>query len=196
MAARRHGRIRVVAESRRPPLIPNGVMGMLIFVIIETMLFAGLISAFAIVRASAIVWPPPSQPRLPIEETAINTAALLLSGALLVASRRSFGRDPRRAQTPLLAAILLGAFFVAFQGAEWVALIGQGLTLTSSALGSFFYLIIGMHALHAVAALGVLVYTWRRLRRGWLASSQLATAEVFWYFVVGLWPILYLLVYL
>ena len=42
----------------------------------------------------------------------------------------------------------------------------------------------------------VLVYTWRRLRRGWLASSQLATAEVFWYFVVGLWPILYLVVYL
>ncbi len=194
--AAQRGRIRVVTGSRRQPLIPNGVMGMLLFVIVETMLFAGLISAFAIIRASAVFWPPPSQPRLPIEETAINTAALLLSGALLVVSRRSFGRDPRRAGTALLASILLGAFFVVFQGAEWAALIARGLTLTSSALGSFFYLIIGMHALHAVAAMGVLVYTWRRLRRGWLASSQLATAEVFWYFVVGLWPILYLVVYL
>ena len=192
----RHGRIRVVAESRRQPIIPNGVMGMLIFVIIETMLFAGLISAFAIVRASAIVWPPPNQPRLPIEQTAINTAALLLSGVLLGVSRRRFGRDPHRSRSPLLFSILLGAFFVLFQGVEWVALIGQGLTLTSSVLGSFFYLIIGMHALHAVAALGVLIYTWQRLRRGWLASSQLAAAEVFWYFVVGLWPILYLVVYL
>ena len=57
--------------------------------------------------------------------------------------------------------------------------------LTSSTLGSFFYLIVGLHALHAVVALGLLVATWRRLRSGFLASSQLATAEVFWYFVVG-----------
>ena len=92
--------------------------------------------------------------------------------------------------------MLLGAFFVVFQGLEWAALIRDGLTLTSSSLGSFFYLIVGMHAAHAVVALGVLVFTWVRLRRGWLASSQLAVAEVFWYFVVGLWPILYLVVYL
>ncbi len=53
-----------------------------------------------------------------------------------------------------------------------------------------------MHALHAVIALGVLAYAWIRLTRGWLVSSQLAAAEVFWYFVVGLWPFLYLVVYL
>ena len=57
-------------------------------------------------------------------------------------------------------------------------------------------LIVGLHALHAVIALGLLGVTWVRLQRGWLASSQLATAEVFWYFVVGVWPILYLTGYL
>ncbi len=196
MASRSHGRIRVVAESRRRPLVPNGVMGMLIFVIVEVMVFAALISAFSIIRASAIIWPPLGQPRLPLEETAINTAALLASGVLLVVARRRFAHSPLRAERPLLLAMLLGAFFVVFQGAEWVALIGEGLTLSSSSLGSFFYLIVGMHALHAVAALGLLAYTWQRLQRGWLASSQLATAEVFWYFVVGVWPILYLTVYL
>jgi cytochrome c oxidase subunit 3 len=92
--------------------------------------------------------------------------------------------------------MLLGAFFVVFQGFEWVALIREGLTLTSSNLGAFFYLIVGMHALHAVAALGVLAYTWLLLQRGWLAQSQLAAAQVFWYFVVGLWPVLYAVVYL
>ena len=50
MATRMHPRIRVVADSRREPLVPNGVMGMLIFVIAESMLFAGLISAFTIIR--------------------------------------------------------------------------------------------------------------------------------------------------
>jgi cytochrome c oxidase subunit 3 len=68
--------------------------------------------------------------------------------------------------------------------------------LTSSTYGGFFYLIVGLHALHAIAALAVLTLACLQLQRGWLASSQLATAGVFWYFVVGLWPILYGLVYL
>ena len=196
MPATGTGRIRVVAESRRQPLVPNGVMGMLIFVICEAMLFAGLISAFTILRSSAVVWPPPGQPRLPVASTAFNTALLLASGGMLLLSQRVFRRERAGARRPLLASLLLGAGFVALQGVEWVRLIRQGLTLTSSTLGSFFYLIVGMHALHALAALALLTYTWVRLQRGWLAQSQLATAEVFWYFVVMLWPILYLVVYL
>jgi heme/copper-type cytochrome/quinol oxidase subunit 3 len=92
--------------------------------------------------------------------------------------------------------MLLGAAFVGLQGREWVLLVTQGLTLTSSTLGSFFYLIIGAHALHAGVALGVLAWVWWRLERGWLASSTLAAAEIFWYFVVGVWPVLYWRVYL
>jgi len=195
MSSPGYGRIRVVAEQRREPLVPSGVMGMAIFVFTELMLFAGLISAFTITRSSAIVWPPPGQPRLPFEATALNTVVLLLSGAALVWTRRSFDRSRAAARTPLTVAIALGAFFVVVQGSEWVAMVGQGLTLTSSALGSFFYLIVGMHALHALAALTLLVVTLARLRRGWLASSQLATAEVLWYFVVVLWPVLWLVVY-
>jgi cytochrome c oxidase subunit 3 len=185
-----------VAEARTTPLVPSGVMAMLIFVFAELMLFAGLISAFTITRAGALVWPPPGQPRLPLERTAFNTALLLASGALLVWSRRRFQRDRAGAVAPLAVAMALGAGFVLLQGVEWVALLHEGLTLTSSTLGGFFYLIVGLHALHAVIALGVLTYAWARLRRGWLASSQLAVAEVFWYFVVGLWPVLYATVYL
>ena len=195
MGSTGYGRMRVVAEQRREPLVPSGVMGMLIFVFTEVMLFAGLISAFTIIRSSAVVWPPPGQPRLPFEATAFNTAVLLASGAALQWARRRFDRSRATARTPLLLAIALGAFFVAVQGAEWVAMIGQGLTLTSSALGSFFYLIVGAHALHAVAALVLLGVTYRRLQRGWLASSQLGTAEVLWYFVVAVWPVLWLVVY-
>jgi cytochrome c oxidase subunit 3 len=193
---RGYGRVQLVAEARREPLVPSGVLGMMIFVLTEIMFFAGLISAFTIIRSTALVWPPPDQPRLPIETTAVNTAALLASGVMLFVAHRAFHRDRRDAATPLLAAIGLGGFFVCFQGVEWVRLIHAGLTMTSSTLGSFFYLIVGLHALHAVVALGLLLYTLRRLRGGWLASSQLVTAEVFWYFVVGVWPVLYGVVYL
>jgi heme/copper-type cytochrome/quinol oxidase subunit 3 len=193
--SRSSGRIRVVAEARTPQILPSGVLGMLIFVFTELMFFGGLISAFTIIKSASVVWPPPGQPRLPFEQTAFNTMLLLVSGAMLFVTRRTFQRDRAKARIPMAIAMVLGAAFVALQGAEWVALLRQGLTLTSSSLGSFFFLIIGLHGLHVVVALGILVYTFVRLQRGWLASSQLATAEVFWYFVVGIWPVLYLVVY-
>lgn len=195
-SARTAGRLRLASESRGTQLVPSSVLGMLIFVAAEVMFFAGLISAFTIIRAEAPIWPPANQPRLPIERTAINTIALLFSGVALAIAQRAFTRDRRAARTPMLVAMLLGGFFVLFQGAEWWALIRQGLTLTSSSLGSFFYLIVGLHALHAVIAIGLLAAAWWRLQRGWLAQSQLVTAAVFWYFVVGLWPVLYGVVYL
>ncbi|MDH5674220.1 MAG: cytochrome c oxidase subunit 3 [Myxococcales bacterium] len=183
--------------ARRQQVAPNGVIGISIFVIAEMMLFAGFISAHSIVKTSALEgWPPPGQPRLPIGETAINTAALLLSGLFLVLAHRAFHRDAAAAMRKLAVAIGLGAFFVVFQGAEWVALLGEGLTVTSSTHGGFFYLIVGTHALHAMAALGVLIWAFLRFRGGRLVMSELMTAEIFWYFVVGLWPILYWRVYL
>jgi len=194
MRATGTGRLHLASE--RQQLIPDSVLGMLLFILTEVMLFAGMISAFAIMKSSAPIWPPLDQPRLPVGETAFNTAALLASAVFLYRARIAFARDRSSALRPLGIALGLGAFFVLFQGAEWVGLVRQGLTLTSSSLGSFFYLIVGTHALHAVAAIAILGRMWLRLRRGWLTRAQLATAEVFWYFVVGVWPVLYLVVYL
>lgn len=183
------------APRRQGPVVPNGVLAMIIAVVVEVMFFTGLISAHVVVRASALTWPPPGDPLLPVEETLFNTAALLASGIVLYVAGRVFKVEPRRARGPVVAALLLGTFFVVFQGVEWVSLLGQGLTLTSSPLGSFFYLIIGMHALHAViaiAALGVLAV---RLFQDRLKLPELQTVQVFWFFVVGLWPVIYWQIY-
>jgi len=194
--ARSHASLRVITDPRPPPAVPSAVLGMLIFVATEAMLFAGLISSFLIVKASSGgVWPPPGQPRLPVEETAFNTAALLISGVVLYFARRAFVQAPTAAVRPLTIAMGLGAFFVAFQGYEWAMMLSQGLTISSSNHGSFFYLIVGLHALHAIAGLALLSGVWWRLRFGFLADSTFAAAQVFWFFVVGLWPVLYLLVY-
>jgi len=184
--------------ARTSPLIPSGVLGMMLFVFSEVMFFAGLISAYAIVKSTAPggIWPPPGQPRLPIEATAFNTGALILSGVLLFYANRVFSREPQKAKGPVLAALLLASFFVFFQGREWIGLIGEGLTFTSSQLGGFFYLIIGIHGIHAVAAIAGLAYIYVQLLRDQLIASHFWTAQVFWYFVVGIWPILYWQVYL
>jgi len=183
---------------RRKPVIPNGVLGMVVFILTEIMFFAGLISAFMIVKAGTPdgIWPPLGQPRLPVEQTAFNTGALLLSGVFLFIASKVFDRDEAKAKWPMLASILLGVFFVVFQGIEWVGLLGEGLTMRSSQHGAFFYLIVGTHGMHAVIAICFLVGQFVQLLLGKLHRTSLSTAAVFWYFVVLLWPILYLKVYL
>lgn len=183
---------------RSKPLVASGLLGMLIFIFAEVMFFAGLISAHTIVKAQTAggMWPPYGQPRLPIEETAVNTAALLVSGIVLLLSWYAFRRERSSARIPLALSILLGGFFVYSQGLEWTALLSEGLTMQSSSYGGFFYLIVGTHALHAVGALAALVWAWFRLQKGLLTSTQLATVAAFWYFVVLVWPVLYVQVYL
>ena len=178
--------------------LPNVVLGTILFVAAEVMFFAALISAFTIARSAAIggVWPPPGQPRLPVEQTAFNTAALLLSGIVLWAGNRHLRTAPALAQRYLAGAIVLGITFVSLQGVEWVALLREGLTITSSSHGSFFYLIVGTHALHAVAAILVLTWMYFRMMQGKLVRENFTATQIFWYFVVVLWPVIYLRVYL
>ncbi len=188
----------MVATAERRGITDHALFGMAIFVFTEVMLFAGFISAFTIVRNSMPPgsWPPADQPRLSFAHTALNTLALLASGALVFIAQRAFGKKgAEAARLPLTLGLLLGALFVGLQGVEWTGLLSQGLTLQSSQVGSFFYLIIGCHALHAVLALGFLAVCWNGLRTGTLKRSRLAAAHLFWAFVVLVWPVLWLVVY-
>lgn len=178
---------------RREPVIPNAVVAMTIFLIAESMIFAGLVSAFNIVQSGAEgAWPPLWQPRLPVETTAANTIVLLLSGVALALSNRL--KDKRGWLMKL--ALAMGAYFVLAQGVEWVRLISAGLTMTTSQHGGFFYLIVGCHGLHAIGAIAGLAWVTARERQGIMTSGQYTAAQMFWFFVVGIWPALYWLVYL
>ena len=186
----------VLQPIRRQPPVPNAMLGMLIFIVTEIMLFAGFISAFTISKANAVfgTWPPPGQPMLPAQSTAFNTAVLLVSGALLVVAFNRF-RKGASAVGLYLSAFVLGAAFVALQGREWVALLAQGLTLSSSTLGSFFYLIVGLHALHVMACIIAMGVGMVRLLKGKLSSEFFQATLAFWMFVVAAWPVIYFRVY-
>jgi heme/copper-type cytochrome/quinol oxidase subunit 3 len=183
---------------RRGTAVSSGVLGVMFLIFTELMMFAGLISAFVIVKAGAIdgVWPPVGQPRLPVEATAFNTLVLLASGVVMYRASKKFEADVASSKRPLGLAMGLGIFFVLFQGKEWVDLLSQGLTLTHTTYGSFFYLIVGFHGLHAVVAIYAVGLLYFKLTSGKATLSQMHATALFWYFVVGLWPILYWLVYL
>lgn len=186
--------------SRRPaPAVANGMLAMVVFLATETMLFAGLISAFLVLRAGTAAWPPPGQPRLPIAVTGINTAVLFVSAYTMHGAVRA-RHGGRLADVRRLLAITaaLGTTFLVVQGLEWTALLRHGLTTSSSLYGATFYALIGCHGLHVLAAVVALivVFGWSLGRDAAADGQRLEVCRVYWWFVVAVWPVLYVLVYL
>jgi len=181
----------------RRQIVPSALLGTLIFVAAETMFFAGMMSAFTISKANAVggIWPPYGAPRLPVDAALLNTLLLLASGVLLVVANRMYARQPSHARAWVLGTWALGLTFVLLQAREWRALVGQGMTVTSSALGSFFYLLVGGHSLQAAGALLLLGVVAVKLWRGTLAPGLFTAAQVLWFFVVALWPVIFFRLY-
>ena len=184
----------------RQPRLDNARLAMLFFLAAESMFFAGLISSFFVLRLGAPTWPPPLQPRLPVLVTGLNTLVLVASSLAMIAAFRALRRGDGRALVERLAgAAALGALFLAVQGYEWARLIHYGLTVTSGAYGATFYTLIGIHAAHVLGALVWLAVALVLAARGRFADGRitmLRACATYWHFVVGLWPILYVLVYL
>ena len=185
-------------RPEREPRISNSALGMVAFIGTELMFFAALISAFLIISSAAEAWPPEGQPRLPIYVTALNSLVLFASGWMMFKAYHSCKATSFSEETSKLVRITmwLGIVFVAVQGIEWIRLLSYGLTMTSSQYGAFFYLIIGTHAVHAIGAVIGLRRLSLKLEKGTLRLETFQAVQLFWFFVVGVWPILYVLVYL
>ena len=179
--------------------VPNAVIGMLVFLGAEAMFFAGLVSAYMVLRAGSEVWPPLDQPRLPVVVTAVNTVVLLCSGYTMWRARRTARQGLRPALTRWLVATAgLGGIFLAVQGSEWIRLVSYGLVVSSGIYGATFYTLIGCHGLHVLGGLVVLLFVLRGATRGRYTArnhTPVIVCQFYWFFVVGVWPILYLLVY-
>lgn len=189
-----------------PPVRPNRPLGdnawlaVLMFLGAEAMFFAGLIGAYLVFRVGSTVWPPPFQPRLPIAVTGVNTLILLASAVTMkLGLRANRSGDAARLVRLLSWTALLGATFLLIQGFEWARMLHFGLTVSSSVYGGLFYTLIGFHAVHVFGALLWLVVVWLKARQGKYTKQNyvgLQTCSMYWLFVVGLWPVLYGLVYL
>ena len=180
-------------KPNRTPLLPSKILGMSIFVFTEVMFFTALISAFLVIKGDQGSLEIPFQIRLPIMSTAYNTLILLVSGILLfVAGRENISFASRKRFLGWSAA--LGFMFVTLQGYEWLQLISFGLTMTSSIFGALFFLLIGCHGLHVLCGALALIYFFYRSPKS-IDLEGLRALQIFWFFVVGVWPILYWLVY-
>jgi heme/copper-type cytochrome/quinol oxidase subunit 3 len=190
------------AGPPREPVAPvgNGRIAILMLLGAETMFFTGLIAAYMVLRGSAPMWPPPDLPRLPIAVTWLNTFVLAGSCWTMHRARVAMAqRSPWRLEKALTATALMGTAFLAVQGTEWIRLVGHGLRLSSGVYGATFYVLIGVHGLHVLAAVAWLIWV---LHRGRTTRFSTATAVavdlagIYWYFVGALWLVLFPMVYL
>jgi cytochrome c oxidase subunit 3 len=188
-------KVKEVAEKRLEP----AKLGILLFIAAEMMFFAGLISAFLVFRFSPAPWPPEGQPRLPITMTAINTALLILSAFTFYKALAVLRQGKKGMYLFLLTAtFLLGIQFLVIQGNEWMKMVQFGLSVHANPYGGFFYGLVGLHGIHVFC--GVLALLWvlvRSLMGAYNAQKNLGVdiCLTYWFFVVGLWPILFGLIY-
>lgn len=190
---------RAIASPAQPS-IDKGLLGLLVFLGSEVMFFAGLVSAYTVLRAGSMAWPPPGQPRLPVAATGLNTVVLLSSAVTMHLALRAARRGRRGGLLGWLGATAaLGGLFLAAQGYEWVRLVGFGLSLSSGVFGGAFYTVIGAHGVHVLCAVAALLIVLGAAWKGRYTAenhSGVLLCAIYWMFVVALWPLLYLLVYL
>jgi len=198
--------LRVVEPSeggpRNPPAAPpvsNARIAIAMFLVAESMFFAGLVGAYLVFRVGSVAWPPPGLPALPLGMTWFNTILLFASGATMVAALRAIRRDDQvRLRRFLWWSVALGGVFVGVQGLEWVRLVHHGLTLSSGPYGGTFYTLIGTHAAHVAGAMLWILFVLGAAARGRYSRGQHDGVEicvVYWLYVCALWGLLFGLVY-
>jgi len=186
------------APRTTKPVMAPAVFGTIVFVITELMFFMALLSAYHVVKSRAFVdWSAPNDVRLPVLVTSINTLILMASGILLLNAEKSYRHRETQAKaaSAYLQALVLGAVFVGVQGYEWMKLIQLGFTISAGLFSATFFLLIGSHAFHAVGALLVMAALWPSVKSGRITLDRLRAMTIFWFFIVGVWPILFGTVY-
>ena len=185
-------------DSVRPHL--PGEPGVWMFIIGDILVFSLLFSVFVYDRSQEVALFVEQQQLLNQTLGLLNTVLLLTSSwlvALAVHSARA--GQLSRARSCFVSAILCGVGFVVVKYFEWGEKIAADLTLETNNFFMYYYLMTGIHLLHMVIGIGVLVFLWQSVRGAELDAQGVGVLEsgaCFWHLVDILWIALFALLYL
>jgi cytochrome c oxidase subunit 3 len=186
-------------------------VGTIVWLSSELMFFAALFAAYFTIRAvSPELWAQETE-LLNIPFSTTNTVILVLSSVtcqlgVFAAERGQVGRTGKVFNVRgwglrewFILTYVMGAVFIGGQALEYTELVHEGLTLSSSAYGSAFYLATGFHGLHVTGGLIAFLFV---LGRTYLARKftheQAVTSIVvsyYWHFVDVVWIALFFTIY-
>ncbi len=172
------------------------VLGILLFIISELMLFGAFFAAYFFVRVVAnSEWPPGEG--LPIAVAGTNAAILLSSSITMhwtdLSAKRgnTFGM-----RAGIVSTIALGSTFLFIQINEYLHL---GFTPKTDASASVFYGLTGLHGAHVLIGLILLSVAAVRIFKGRVGPDAYKGMEVpgiYWHFVDVMWIIVFTTIYL
>jgi cytochrome c oxidase subunit III len=196
VAARYHDVDPVYAETRDIRLL-----GFILFLISDCVLFGSFIFAYTYLRTSAPTWPPiVNGHQLPWFDTsfaAFNSVVLFGSGVTMHFALENWKHlNKRRFYGWLIATILLGIGFLLGQAHEYRTV---NITWSGSTMGASFFTLTGLHGFHVFVGVIYLTILGIQASRGVYTGSKyfgLTAGTLYWHFVDVIWVLLFFLFYL
>lgn len=182
-----------------PRRIP-GEQGTWVFLFGDMVVFGVFFATFMVERAKAPAVFDTARKTLHLNIGLVNTLVLLTSSLLVVAAVGGIRTGARTiAARALWGAIGCGVLFVALKVTEYVLLAGAGHSPGDNNFYLYYFILTGLHLLHVLIGIVVLVLLLSQTRRTELSATRLAVIEgggCFWHLVDLLWIVLFPLLYL
>ena len=175
--------------------VSTGKLGLAVFLLSLSMLFAASIAGYLVVRLRAEVWRPPGMPPLP-GGLWLSTALILLSSGTIQWALSSVRRDRTNAlrRGMLLTSLLAGGFLVC-QIVNWTQLARAEMPPTAKSLYAFtFYMLTALHAAHVLGGMVPLAITTVKSFLYRYTSTDHAGVlycAIYWHFLDVVWIILF-----
>jgi cytochrome c oxidase subunit 3 len=187
-------------------------VGTIVWLASELMFFAGLFAMYFTIRSvSPGLWAQKTV-SLNVPFAAVNTLLLVVSSVwcqlgVFKAERGQPARSGSLLQLKqwgmrewYVLTYIFGALFISGQMLEYSRLIRDGVTISSDAYGSVFYLTTGFHALHVtgglIAILLIIGRTFTTRRYTHAQASGAIVTSYYWHFVDVVWIALFSTIYL
>ena len=176
------------------------VLGILLFILSEVMLFGAFFAAYFFLRVvvDPVAWPPEGIP-LPVLIAGINTAVLVSSSFTIHYALEAIKHGNHKGlKLGLTLTWLLGATFLFIQINEYIHI---GFTPRDGAFGSIFFSLTGLHGAHVFVGLLLITFATIRAYRGHFGPEQkdhlgVEVPSIYWHFVDIMWIIVFLAVYI
>jgi len=161
----------------------------------EIFIFGGLLASYVMHRLAHPEWGIAAA-HTNTAAGAFNTLVLLTSSLFAVlAHQAADAEDGWQAAKYLRLTALGGLTFLCVKGFEWTHEIREGFTIASGGFWSFYYTVAGLHALHVLAGVVImLVFAADAARNERLWRVQ--CIGLYWHFVDIVWIFLFPLLYL
>ena len=175
----------------------RGKVAMACLIVAESAIFTIFVVAYLYYLGKSVAGPTPTQV---LGTPVFYTVCLLGSSFTIHRAVRLLERGRRgRFLVWWLLTIVLGGLFLYGTGREWHRLIYEcGLTVSTNLFGTTYYSLVGLHASHLVAGLGMLLIVLRFAATGRIAEEHSARIEVismYWHFVDAVWVVVFIVVY-